>query len=421
MSFTKEKIKDFYLFTTDVENIFINEYMPTAPGEYVKVFLYGLLYSQNPGEMTHAQMARQLGMSEEQLEEAWIYWENLGVVTKKYIINSGSYGIEFKNLRSLMYSGELNAPKKEEQNVSADVLTNNALKELTTEVEVYFGRPLSSKELLEVGAWLEEIGATKEVITGAVEYCIEKGKKSINYITKVVLQWTKDGFKTSEDIKNHLTSLEERFGNYKKILQSLGLNRGVTEAERKMIDSWFDEMHFNMERVMDACARGSFTQSPNIRYVNKVLINWYEEAKIDGRNVNKKVTISNADLNKYYEYLRGEAEAKAAERKEEIYNLLPRVKEIDQELLDLGMKLSRTLLSRETLQIDKIKKQIGALEEERAVLFTENNYREDYTDIKYACDKCNDTGVTEEGGRCTCVGKRMGEAELWQNSSSSKN
>ena len=47
MSFKREKIKDFYLLSTDVENIFINEYMPEAPGDYVKVYLYGLLYSQS--------------------------------------------------------------------------------------------------------------------------------------------------------------------------------------------------------------------------------------------------------------------------------------------------------------------------------------------------------------------------------------
>ena len=43
MSFTREKIRDFYLLATDVENIFINEYMPAAPGDFVKVYLYGLL------------------------------------------------------------------------------------------------------------------------------------------------------------------------------------------------------------------------------------------------------------------------------------------------------------------------------------------------------------------------------------------
>lgn len=420
MNFTKEKVKDFYLLSTDVENIFLSEYMPTAPGDYVKVFLYGLLYSQNNVEINNRQFALQLQMSEKQVEDAWTYWEQLGIVSRKYIINTNEYDIEFKNLRALMYAGVLNVETVAKEEMPEAIISEE-LKDLVYSVEQTIGRTMSPSESLEVASWLNELGATSEVIMGAVEYCIEKGKRGINYMAKVVLQWTKDGFKTKEDVENHISSLEARYGNYKKILQALGLNRAATEAERDMIDSWFDEMDYNMERVMDACVKASFISSPNIRYVNKVLQNWYEEAKVDGRNVNNKLSISKADLNRYYEHLRKEAEAKAEERKQEIYRNIPRIEDIDRELLELGMSFSRKLLSGNTEDVERTKKLMELLEEERAVLLTENNYREDYTDIKYACDKCSDTGITEEGTRCSCTKERMGEAELWQNSSSSKN
>lgn len=422
MSFTREKIKDFYLLTTDIENIFINEYMPTAPGDYVKVFLYGLLYSQNSGQMTHRQMASQLGMTEAQVEEAWDYWDKLGVVSKRYVINTETYNIEFKQLRSLMYGlGNKGQEIDEPEEVEETPLESPELKETIWAIEGMLARPLSHNESKEIGSWFNEIEATQEVILAAAEYCVEKGKRGINYIAKVVLQWTKDGFKTTEDVKKHLSTLEERFGNYKKVLQTLGLNRAATEAEREMMDNWFDVMQFNMERVMDACVKASFISNPNLKYVNKVLENWYEEAKVDGRNVNNKLTISNTDLNKYYEHLRKTAEAEADGRREEVYNAIPRLKEIDDELLDLGMKLSRTLLGGNSADVDKTKKLRELLEQERAVLLTENNYREDYTDIKYACERCSDTGVTEEGGRCSCTKERMGEAELWLTSNLSKN
>ena len=51
---------------------------------------------------------------------------------------------------------------------------------------------------------------------------------------------------------------------------------------------------------------------------------------------------------------------------------------------------------------------------------SENNFEEDYTDIKYSCSKCNDTGITEDGTRCSCTKQRIGEAEIWQNLSSEK-
>ena len=39
MNYIKEKTKDFYLLDSRFENIFINEYMPAAPGDYLKVYM----------------------------------------------------------------------------------------------------------------------------------------------------------------------------------------------------------------------------------------------------------------------------------------------------------------------------------------------------------------------------------------------
>ena len=36
MGFRKEKTSDYFLLDTSVENIFINEYMASAPGDFVK-------------------------------------------------------------------------------------------------------------------------------------------------------------------------------------------------------------------------------------------------------------------------------------------------------------------------------------------------------------------------------------------------
>lgn len=420
MSFIREKIRDFYLLTTDVENIFINEYMPAAPGDFVKVYLYGLLYSQNDARMTYSQMSRQLGMTEEQIEDAWKYWENMGAVTRHMKKNGkkGDYDIEFRQLRALMYSTDTEEQEQREVQERDNPLCDSSLKELLEKVEQTLGKTLSPREITEVFSWVRDMDAKEEVVLCAIDHCLEKGKTGINYISKVVEQWTRDGLETAEDVEKYLGELEQRFGIYKKILQSLGLNRGATEAEKHMIDAWFDQMNFNMERVMEACARASFISSPNLRYVNKVLENWYEEAKIDGRDVNKKIKVTQSDLNRYYEYLRKKAEEEAEARKKEVYSRIPRIREIDEELLGLGRKLSGMVLGGKTSEIREVKRLMGLLEQERAVLLTENNYRHDYTDIKYACSKCNDTGITEEGTRCSCTKERMGEAEVWQNSGS---
>ena len=414
MNFNRGKIKDFYLLTTDVENMFINEYLPGAPGEYVKVYLYGLLYAQLGTEMTHSAMAAQLGLSEKTLADAWNYWEQMGVVKK---MPTGTrlldFDIEYINLRERMYGNFSVAEISGGENSSP--LHNSEIKTLFDDIERIMGRTISSQENAEIASWINQQGATTELVRIAFEYCCERGKANVKYVGKVVLQWNSQGLKRENEIREYIKNLDERQSIYKRVLNSLGLNRNATEAERKMISHWIDDLKFNTERILAACDKTISMASPSLRYVNKVLENWAEEASEQGRDVNQKITVTQTVLNKYYDYLREEAQAAAEKRKQEVYEAVPRIAELDEELMALGSKLSKGVLTGMTRQhMDETRKLIKLLEEERAVLLTENNFTVDYTDIKYSCDKCSDTGIDENGNRCQCTKERIGEAELWQ-------
>ncbi len=413
MRFDKGKTKDYYLLTTDVENVFINEYMPEAPGDFVKVYLYGLFCAEHGMELKINIMAAALKMTEDRAAEALEYWKEQKLI--EYYEDGGDQVVTFANLRERLYSGE-NERIVQGNEASDEESDERDFRELIEFAEAVVGRPLNARELREINSWDSEVGATREVIREAFEYCSEIGKTSINYISKVILGWTKEGLKTSHDVTEYLDRVSERQSVYRRILNTIGLKRNITEAERRMVDSWFDDMHFSLERIMEACEKASFTQSPNLKYINKILENWKQEADDMGRDVNQRVTVTQTTLNKYYEYLRNQAEIRAEGRRQEVYNNLPEIRQIDMNLQQLSSKISRGLLGGSTRQdIDSIKREIRDLEKDRAILLTENNYALDYTDIKYLCSKCGDTGIDENGQRCSCVKDRMGEAELWQN------
>ncbi len=413
MRFDKGKTKDYYLLTTDVENVFINEYMPEAPGDFVKVYLYGLFCAEHGMELKLSIMAAALKMTEDRAAEALEYWKEQKLI--EYYEDGGDQVVTFANLRERLYSGENERPVTGNE-TSDEESDERDFRELIEFAEAVVGRPLNARELREINSWDSEVGATREVIREAFEYCSEIGKTSINYISKVILGWTKEGLKTSHDVTEYLDRVSERQSVYRRILNTIGLKRNITEAERRMVDSWFDDMRFSLERIMEACEKASFTQSPNLKYINKILENWKQEADDMGRDVNQRVTVTQTTLNKYYEYLRNQAEIRAEGRRQEVYNNLPEIRQIDMNLQQLSSKISRGLLGGSTRQdIDSIKKEIRDLEKDRAILLTENNYALDYTDIKYLCSKCGDTGIDENGQRCSCVKDRMGEAELWQN------
>ena len=71
MSLKKRKVKDLYLYDTQIENIFINEYLPQAKGDYVRVYIYASMYAGFGMETDSKTIAEQLGITREKVKEAW--------------------------------------------------------------------------------------------------------------------------------------------------------------------------------------------------------------------------------------------------------------------------------------------------------------------------------------------------------------
>ena len=96
---TLEKKRDIFLCSTEVENLVISEFFPDAPGDYVKVYLFGLMYAQYDMEPNRQELSKLLGISEEEIEEAWIYWDSKGVV--KMTRGRGANGEEERQISFL--------------------------------------------------------------------------------------------------------------------------------------------------------------------------------------------------------------------------------------------------------------------------------------------------------------------------------
>ena len=419
MNFIKGKVKDIYLLDTKIENFFINEYMPIAPAEYVKVYLFAAMYAEHDIAMTNEVIAMQLGLTEEDIQGAWNYWEEKGIIKKHYleVVGKFNYSVEFMCLKEMIYGKTLisnsNNALNSEKKLNID---NEDIKNMFSSIEGTLSRALSSAEIEEVNSWIKDYAVTPEIIIFAFVYCAEREKTNIKYIDKVIRGWTEKEFKTIEAVQEYLNDVDQMYYKQKRVMKALGFTRNATEAERAIIDKWFDEMKFTMERVLDACNKTAGISNPNINYVNKVLENWQKEAGNRNTDINSPVTVNQSILNKYYSYLRKTAEEEAEIKRKNIYAKLPKIKEIDSEIKKLSSLLSKTLIlgTGNNEEGKKIRGRIEELTGDRAVILTENNYDMNYTDVKYFCEKCNDTGMTDFGEKCTCIKQRIEEAEQWR-------
>ncbi|HHU63271.1 MAG TPA: ATP-binding protein [Clostridiales bacterium] len=110
-----------------------------------------------------------------------------------------------------------------------------------------------------------------------------------------------------------------------------------------------------------------------------------------------------------YQQLRDKNAHLARQRKEEIYKKLPRIREIDDSISTLGIKLSHIVLKHPedaNTRFEKIKNKIRRLQQEKGELLAVNGYPVDYLEPIYNCSDCKDTGYIK-GRQCHCFKQRL--------------
>lgn len=415
MNFSRERIKDLYLRDTNVENIFINEYMAQAEGDHVKVFLLALMYAGYDETIDNDMIAKQLNLAVEDVLKAWTYWEQLGVIKKHHDDPKDQfhYHVEFLNLRERIFGTKKNR-RKTDGGVPEkwkDMMENTAIRNMYAEIERIAGRLFEGKEMTDILSWITDYGMTPEVVVYAYSYCVTKrNNNKSKYIASVIKEWAANGFHTMDDVEEYLVETDQRHYLYKRVLKSLGLFRNPTEEERRLMDFWFDGMSFDIDRVLEACKKTSGISNPNINYVNSILKAWNSGTDKPVRNQEEARANPVNLVFQSYEKSRMLRDQEAEQRRQQIYQKMPRIKEIEEETRDLGLQISKIMLSGSFDGKDKIrelKNRVDRLNAEKAYNLTENNLQPDYLDVVYDCRRCNDTGTLENGDRCSCFQEKL--------------
>ena len=98
------------------------------------------------------------------------------------------------------------------------------------------------------------------------------------------------------------------------------------------------------------------------------------------------------------------ARQRAQERAGELHTRIPEIARIDSELSKVGLEIFSASLAGENYKerLDKVREKNLALQERRAELLKANGYPVDYSDVKYECTKCSDTGFIDNT-MCSCM------------------
>ncbi len=98
-------------------------------------------------------------------------------------------------------------------------------------------------------------------------------------------------------------------------------------------------------------------------------------------------------------------------RRLQIHALIPEVAEIDRELSGVGLEILQAAMCGRLDEVEAIKGRNLASLERRGQLLVSAGYPSDFTEVKYECEKCSDTGAVDNK-MCSCMRKKLVEAGI---------
>lgn len=269
--------------------VFVDRYMPSANGEFVKIYLYLLRTLNNPAaELTLSSIADTFSCTEKDVERALSYWEKAGVLSLS--TKDGQLtGISFLPLcpeepvNPAAAASTAVSPEAEPVRVRMSAARIQKLKSENTELaqflftaDQYFGRPLNPGEISRILYFYEELHFPIDLLEYLIEYCVSKGSSSIRYIETVGLSWHKEGIRSVEMAKQTNNTWNK---NYFTILKAFGIRgRNPVEQETIYMDRWLKEYAFTLDIIREACSR-SVTQTgqASFPYADGILSKWHKK------------------------------------------------------------------------------------------------------------------------------------------------
>lgn len=275
-----------------VPSCVVDENIKIASGEHIKVLLYML---RNSGVLFRSEdIASGTGVDKSTVEEAFIFWENVGVVSgdkgdfvpsdaAKHEAVQPAVTVPERNTAVAKLTSDTQFPPKEIANA---VNSDRALRYLYETFERHAGRPTKHSERNTLMVITEEVGVPVEVAVMMVEYCFSIDRATPAYMKSVAKDWYESGIDTIAKAEERIAGLKVRNSLEGRLRTKFGMATAFSAKQKEFIAAWaeldisdelIDEAY---ERTLNGAGKLSFP------YMDKILRSWVEKGYTTAEQVN---------------------------------------------------------------------------------------------------------------------------------------
>lgn len=228
---------------TGVENSFIKEYLPSASGDAVKVYLYGLyLCRTDETDITAEDFALKTGVPVDTVLDCLKYWEEFGLIS---VLSTSPLSVVYLPANSFSSY----KPRK----IKAEKYTD-----FSKSVQAILpSRMISTGEYTEYFNIMETYGILPDAMILIIKYCADLKGPSVRYqyVSAVAKNFGKDGITTVEQVERRLSSYMLFTGAIARILKAMGVKRQPEVEDLTYLKKWTEEMNFEPEVIEFAASK----------------------------------------------------------------------------------------------------------------------------------------------------------------------
>ena len=247
---------------TPVENMFLLEYLPVAPDDCLRVYLYARLLCCHPelgGSVSD--VARALRLTDEAVEDAFRFWEREGLV-KRLTDRPPTYAL-------LPMRGAASVSEMDQQYYQ--------FRDFNASLQRLFGDVILHGEVAIPQEWVTVFGYTVEAALKIVEYGLtvlrlsrRTPRATLRKLDNVAREWSERGARTLADVERMIAEKSGDMSMAEAVLKRFGLRRRPTEDELALARKWRG-WGFDTEAVLAACGETTKASNPSFAYVDRVL------------------------------------------------------------------------------------------------------------------------------------------------------
>lgn len=255
-----EMDQDAFRFgVTPVENCFLLDYLPAAKGDFIKVYLWGLMQAQRGEETSLEGMAKELFMAVSEVEAALRYWERRALVIRMQD-NPPVYRFYSPMQQALRQGTPLQA--------------DDGYVAFSENVYALFEdrRKITPSEIALAWEWVEDIGLSQEVVLMLLSHCMnQRGVQfSLKKAEPLAIRMKEENVITCDDADNFLRHEQMVHDGARKVLSRMGKRRLASEDELVLYHKWVKEWGFDQKAILDACAETT-KGDPSFKYLDGIL------------------------------------------------------------------------------------------------------------------------------------------------------